>query len=267
MLPAARGISTTPSPLLRPKSCPEEQEAATSYARVGFGLRIPASKTHLLTEIPAQAVTQAQDPCGPTWDAKGAWINQSGLIKHCSTPMWLISPKLRQSSFNLVSFSCKIEVDKARHWPLVWISGSMEEFNVCQSLPSKLAPMSAGFCAGRAVGSGSWLSWFHEADLTQPNTQSFEPAKNNSCPTLHAAHWLRGQTRPYLCPPTPLPTLAAAAPEVPAEALQAAASLEQYRVLRAQPERHPQDRVAPGCSRVAPHWALGSRSQIGGVLK
>lgn len=56
--------------------------------------------------------------------------------------MWLISPKLRQSSFNLVLFPCKIEVDKARHWPLVWISGSMGEFNVSQSVPSKLAPMS-----------------------------------------------------------------------------------------------------------------------------
>lgn len=63
---------TIPSPLVRLKSCPEEQEVAAGCARAGFGLRIPASKTNLLTEIPAQAVTQAQDPCLSPRDAKGA---------------------------------------------------------------------------------------------------------------------------------------------------------------------------------------------------
>lgn len=205
-----------PKPFGKAKSCPEEQEAAAGCARAGFGLRIPASKTHLLTEIPAQAVTRAQDLCLPPRDAKGAWINQSGLIKQCSTPVWLISPKLRQPSFNLVSFSCKIEADKPRRWALVWISGSTQEFNVIQSLPSKLTPISLQVfvqAEPRAVARGSLGSMKQVSHsqasrvLSQQRSQQFLPSSSPSSLATASAGDRHG---PHLCPPTPLPTLAAA---------------------------------------------------------
>lgn len=178
--------------------------------------------------------------------------------------MWLISPKLRQPSFNLVSFSCKIEADKPRRWALVWISGSTQEFNVIQSLPSKLTPISLQVFVQAEPRSGSWLSWLREAGLTQPSIQSFEPAKK---PTILAQLFTqltgysqrRGQTRP---PPLPSHTAA-----------NFGSCLLQRFPQKLRKLLPPWDNIVSrgpslpvGC--LAHHWALGvPRGQLGGGLK
>lgn len=186
--------------------------------------------------------------------------------------MWLISPQLRQPSFNLVSSSCKIEADKPRHWALVWISESTEEFNVIQSLPSRLTPKSLQVSvqaeqqavARGSLGSVKQISHSQTPRvLSQQRSQQFLPSSSHSSPARASTGVRHG---PYLCPPTPLPTLAAPAPKVPAGGPQAAvAGTMSCRVApaRAAPPAQGGPRLPVG--HLAHHRALGSHRVSSGV--